>query len=214
LGLSVSRIGSKVQCPAIKEVSSELRLEYAQYREMLRLTKLRTHLSSEALERMRRGETLRELFIQPNNQPCSLAEEVILFYAFKRKILEVLPQPTLRRFINEFFENDEINENGNINEKENLKKNKIIGTIVQNLLIRNFNCDIFYIKLLNQNNLLINIFRKKESEQMLEARTSSVDVLGQLGSGIAGIRAALHVRSEGPSTFLISKGRCCIPSLS
>ena len=103
LGLSVSRIGSKVQCPAIKEVSGELRLEYAQYREMLRLTKLRTHLSSEALEKMRRGETLRELFIQPNNQPLSLAEEIVLFYAFRRKILEVLPQPTLRRFINEFF---------------------------------------------------------------------------------------------------------------
>ena len=71
--------------------------------------------------------------------------------------------------INEFFENDEINENGNINEKENLKKNKIIGTIVQNLLIRNFNCDIFYIKLLNQNNLLINIFRNENYFDLLNS---------------------------------------------
>ena len=103
LGLSVSRIGSRVQCPAIREVSGGLRLEYAQYREMLRLTKLRTHLSSEALERMHRGEILRGLFIQPNNQPLSLVEEIILFYVFKHKILEALPGPTLRRAIDGFF---------------------------------------------------------------------------------------------------------------
>jgi len=103
LGLSVSRIGSKVQSPAIKEVSAGLRLEYAQYREMLRLTKLRTRLSAEALDKMLRGEVLRELFVQPNNQPISEAEEIVLFYAFKRKILEILPQSTLKKFIEGFF---------------------------------------------------------------------------------------------------------------
>lgn len=103
LGLSVSRIGSRVHCPAIKEVSQGLRLEYAQYREMLRLTKLRTHLSSGALETMHRGEILRELFVQPNNQPLSLVEEIILFYIFKRKILEALPGPILRKAIDGFY---------------------------------------------------------------------------------------------------------------
>ncbi|MBM3244405.1 MAG: F0F1 ATP synthase subunit alpha [Candidatus Omnitrophica bacterium] len=103
LGLSVSRIGSKVQCSAIKEVSGGLRLEYAQYREMLRLTKLRTRLSPEAMEKMRRGEVLREVLIQPNNLPISEQEEIILFYAFKRKILEILPQDALKKFIPNFF---------------------------------------------------------------------------------------------------------------
>jgi F-type H+-transporting ATPase subunit alpha len=104
LGLSVSRIGSRVQYPGIREVSGGLRLEYAQYREMLRMTKLRTHLSSEALEKLRRGEALRELLMQPNNQPASYEEEMVLFYAFKRKVLEVLPPHVLKRFISEFFE--------------------------------------------------------------------------------------------------------------
>ncbi|MFA6609269.1 MAG: F0F1 ATP synthase subunit alpha [Candidatus Omnitrophota bacterium] len=103
LGLSVSRIGSKVQCPAIKEVGGGLRLEYAQYREMLRLTKLRTRLSSEASAKMRRGEALRELLIQVNNEPVSLEEEVVLFYAFKRKILEAIPKANLRKFIDGFL---------------------------------------------------------------------------------------------------------------
>ncbi|MCX5696843.1 MAG: F0F1 ATP synthase subunit alpha [Candidatus Omnitrophica bacterium] len=104
LGLSVSRIGSRVQCPAIKEVSLGLRLEYAQYREMLRLTKLRTHLSAEATERLHRGETLYELLMQPNTSPLSVEEQICLFYAFKRKILEALPPPELKKFIQGFFE--------------------------------------------------------------------------------------------------------------
>jgi F-type H+-transporting ATPase subunit alpha len=103
LGLSVSRVGSRVQYPAIRELGKGLRLEYAQYREMLRLTKLRTRLSSEALEKMQHGETLREILMQPNNCPLSAEEEIILFYAFKRKILEVVSVPFLKRFISDFF---------------------------------------------------------------------------------------------------------------
>lgn len=103
LGLSVSRIGSRVQYPAIREMGSGLRLEYAQYREMLRLTKLRTRLSAEAMEKMRRGEVLQELLMQVNNQPLSVVEESILFYAFKRKILEVVAPPALKKFISDFF---------------------------------------------------------------------------------------------------------------
>lgn len=103
LGLSVSRIGSKVQYPAIKELGRGLRLEYAQYREMLRLTKLRTRLSTEVLEKRQRGETLKELLLQANNKPICLEEEIVLFYAFKRRVLEVLPSAALKTFINSFY---------------------------------------------------------------------------------------------------------------
>jgi len=103
LGLSVSRIGSRVQYPAIKELGRGLRLEYAQYREMLRLTKLRTRLSSEAIEKMRRGEVLNELLLQANNRPLCVEEEIVLFYAFKRKILEVVSVSALKNFIENFF---------------------------------------------------------------------------------------------------------------
>lgn len=103
VGLSVSRIGSKVQCPAIKELGGGLRLEYAQYREMLRLTKLRTRLSKEATQRMKRGQALEELLTQENFFPLSQAEEIILFYAYQKKILEALPIELLKRFKNEIF---------------------------------------------------------------------------------------------------------------
>ena len=99
----MSRIGSKVQSSAVKEVSLGLRLEYAQYRETLRLTKLRTRLSTDAMEKMRRGDALRSLLMQLNGHPVSEVEEIILFYAFKRKILEVVPPHILEKFIAEFF---------------------------------------------------------------------------------------------------------------
>jgi len=103
MGLSVSRIGSRVQYPGIKDVSKGLRLEYAQYREMLRLTKLRTRLSKEAMEKMWRGEILQELLTQPHNQPISAEEEMVLFYAFKRKALEQLAPAELKKFKESFF---------------------------------------------------------------------------------------------------------------
>ncbi len=103
MGFSVSRIGSRVQYPAIKEVSSGLRLEYSQYREMLRMTKLRTRLSDEAMKKMRRGETLHEILMQPNNCPVSTPEEICLFYAFSRGVLEPLDPGSLKAFMSEFF---------------------------------------------------------------------------------------------------------------
>ena len=104
VGLSVSRIGSKVQSPAIKELGAGLRLEYAQYRDMLRLTRLRTRLSQEAAARMKRGKALEELLMQENFLPLSQAEEVILFYAYCKKILEVLTPEVLKRFTNTIFQ--------------------------------------------------------------------------------------------------------------
>jgi F-type H+-transporting ATPase subunit alpha len=70
---------------------------------MLRLTKLRTRLSAEAQEKMRRGQTLEKLLIQPNYQPVSLEEEIILFYAFKKRILEFISEEMLNKFIQEIF---------------------------------------------------------------------------------------------------------------
>jgi F-type H+-transporting ATPase subunit alpha len=104
LGLSVSRIGSKVQNEAMKEVSSRLRLEYAQFRELERLARFKTRVAREISERIRKGEVLRELFIQPAHQTISWEELVILFYAFQRNILDILPQEGLEKFKSKIYD--------------------------------------------------------------------------------------------------------------
>jgi len=126
LELSVSRIGSKVQCPAIRKLSVGLRYTYVQYRSLLRLTRLRTKLSPEATQQLQRGKALYELLIQENNSPVSQAEEIVVFYAFAQKILESISIEQVRVFKDNFFAYfckhhqslvDELNNNGQLNDE-------------------------------------------------------------------------------------------------
>jgi F-type H+-transporting ATPase subunit alpha len=104
LGLSVSRIGSKVQSEALREVSDTLRLDYAQYKELLRLMRVRTKLSTEIAEKMRRGEALTQLLIQGAHEPLGELAMAILLYAFKRKILEILSPDGLAIFCSQIMD--------------------------------------------------------------------------------------------------------------
>lgn len=103
LGLSVSRIGSKVQSEALREVSDTLRLDYAQYKELIRLMRVKTKLSTEIAEKLRRGEALTHVLIQDAHKPVSDLALVIQLYAFKRKILEILSPEGLNIFIREIM---------------------------------------------------------------------------------------------------------------
>jgi len=98
LGLSVSRIGNKVQCPAMRELSSMLRLEYIQYLDLMRVTRFKAGVSDEVNQRLKHGEVITELFIQEKTHPRALEEELILLYALRRNILEVLSKPEIEYF--------------------------------------------------------------------------------------------------------------------
>lgn len=98
LGLSVSRIGSKVQSPAIKEVSSKLQYEYAQFKELQKLTKLRARISDDIVKKINRGQTLTEILIQPANSPISEIDTILLFYAFNKGILDGLDSDKILKF--------------------------------------------------------------------------------------------------------------------
>ena len=104
LGMSVSRIGSKVQSDALREVTDTLRLDYAQYKELLRLLRVRTKLSTEISEKLRRGEALTHLMMQDAHRPVDEMTIIITFYAFKRKILEILSPEGLSVFNREIME--------------------------------------------------------------------------------------------------------------
>ena len=90
-GLSVSRIGSRAQCSAMRELSGKIRLEYLQYQELLRMTTMKADLSAEAEKRLRRGEMLTFLFTQNKSRPSSLAEQVIFLYAVRSGALDGVP---------------------------------------------------------------------------------------------------------------------------
>jgi len=101
-GLSVSRIGNRAQCAAMKELSGMLRLEYLQYQELQRMTAMKSDVSGEAENRLKRGELIMQLFTQNKATPSSLPEQVVFLFAIRRGLLDPLPE-SWQRFKEEIF---------------------------------------------------------------------------------------------------------------
>lgn len=132
LGLSVSRIGSKVQSEALRDVSKPLRLEYLRWRELERATKLRTNLSEEATKQLRSGTVLRELLIQEKSKPVDTEEQIVMFYAYRLGALTTHSVADLRRFKREFYSFLKARRPGII---EELKANPVLGGHVRDALM-------------------------------------------------------------------------------
>jgi F-type H+-transporting ATPase subunit alpha len=81
VGLSVSRVGSAAQSKAIKKVSSTLKLDLAQYREMAAFSQFASDLDEKTRNLLSRGDLLSQLLKQPQYAPVSLGEQVISLYA-------------------------------------------------------------------------------------------------------------------------------------
>jgi len=101
-GLSVSRIGSKAQWPAMRELSGRLRLEYVQYQELLQMTQLRTNLSGEAEMRLKRGEAITAVLVQDKHQPVPMEDQIMHLYALRRGVLDELSTAQSKQFKREF----------------------------------------------------------------------------------------------------------------
>ncbi len=108
IGLSVSRVGTKVQTKAMKKVSSKLRLEFIQFKELLRLSKLQTGgQSEETREKLNAGKVLQALLTQPPSAPVSQDVQVVAFLAKDKGLLKKFEtQEQAREFlgrVDEFF---------------------------------------------------------------------------------------------------------------
>jgi F-type H+-transporting ATPase subunit alpha len=88
VGFSVSRVGGAAQSAAMRELSGTLRLELAQYEEVLHFARFGTEVDEATQLQIRRGERLRALLNQPPNRPLSLAAEVTLLSAAVHGLLD------------------------------------------------------------------------------------------------------------------------------
>lgn len=87
-GLSVSRVGSNAQTKAMKRVSSSLKLELAQYHEMLTFAQFGSDLDASTKKIIDHGAKLTQLLIQPQYQPMSMENQVLSLYAAKNGFLD------------------------------------------------------------------------------------------------------------------------------
>lgn len=82
-GLSVSRVGRAAQPKAMRKVSSSLRIDLAQYREMAVFSRFGSDLDSATRHLLESGERLTNLLTQPKRVHYTLSEKVALLLCFK-----------------------------------------------------------------------------------------------------------------------------------
>ncbi len=103
VGLSVSRVGGSAQTKAMKKVAGKLRLEMAQYRELAAFAQFGSDLDKATLSQLRRGERLVEILKQPQYQPMSMPDQVMIIYAGTNRYLDEVPLNKVREFQSQFL---------------------------------------------------------------------------------------------------------------
>jgi len=71
-GISVSRVGGNAQIKAMKQVSSKIKLELAQYRELASFSQFGSDVDKETKARLDHGVVLMEILKQPQYQPIAM----------------------------------------------------------------------------------------------------------------------------------------------
>jgi F-type H+-transporting ATPase subunit alpha len=81
VGLSVSRVGGDAMTRAMKQVSGRLRLDMAAFRELAAFAQFGADLDKSTQQQLSRGQHLQEILKQPQYEPVSLEDQVILIFA-------------------------------------------------------------------------------------------------------------------------------------
>jgi proton translocating ATP synthase F1 alpha subunit len=80
VGLSVSRVGSAAQFKAMKQIAGTLKLELAQYREVMEFAKFGANLDAATKQQLHRGARLVETLKQGQYNPLEVAMQVAYIY--------------------------------------------------------------------------------------------------------------------------------------
>ena len=99
-GISVSRVGSAAQIPAMKKVSGSLKLTYSQYRELQAFSQFGSDLDKDTKERLAKGERVVEVLKQGKNTPLSAEDQVVILYAVTNNLLRDVPVSRIAEFEN------------------------------------------------------------------------------------------------------------------
>jgi len=87
-GLSVSRVGSAAQNKVLKGMAGSLKLELAQFREVIGFTKLGFVLDDATKQLVDRGIRLTRLLVQKRSKPVSMDKQVLFLYSALKGYLD------------------------------------------------------------------------------------------------------------------------------
>jgi F-type H+-transporting ATPase subunit alpha len=100
--LSVSRVGGAAQTKAIKKMTRALRLELAQYHDLLDFAQFGTELDEISQRRLARGERAVEILRQPQYKTYSFVDQSLILYLLREKFLDALPVKNVQAYVGQF----------------------------------------------------------------------------------------------------------------
>lgn len=103
-GVSVSRVGGSAQIKAMKQVASKVKLELAQYNELLAFAQFGSDLDKATRDQLNRGSKIMEVLKQPQYSPYKVEEQVISFYCVTNGYFDDIPNEKLRIFEKDLIE--------------------------------------------------------------------------------------------------------------
>jgi F-type H+-transporting ATPase subunit alpha len=98
VGNSVSRVGGSAQVKAMRQVAGSLRLDLAQFRELAAFAQFGSDLDKATLNQLNRGRRLVEVLKQPQYQPLSVEQQVVIIYAATNGFLDSVEVDQVRAY--------------------------------------------------------------------------------------------------------------------
>lgn len=97
-GISVSRVGGAAQIKAMKQVASKVKLELAQYNELLTFAQFGSDLDKATKAQLDRGNRIMEILKQAQYHPYPVEEQVVSFFGVTNGYLDSIPVEKVKVF--------------------------------------------------------------------------------------------------------------------
>jgi F-type H+/Na+-transporting ATPase subunit alpha len=91
IGRSVSRVGGKAQLPAYRAVTGDLRLFYSQFEELEVFSRFGSRIDERTKQILARGRAVREALKQPQYDPLSATEQIVVLLAATEGLFDNVP---------------------------------------------------------------------------------------------------------------------------
>lgn len=103
-GISVSRVGGAAQIKAMKQVASKVKLELAQYNELLTFAQFGSDLDKATKAQLDRGNRIMEILKQAQYHPYPVEEQVVSFYLVTNGYLDSIAIEKVKVFEQDLLE--------------------------------------------------------------------------------------------------------------
>jgi F-type H+-transporting ATPase subunit alpha len=102
-------VGGNAQIKAMKQVAGQLRLDLAQYRELVTFAQFGTELDKASQAQLDRGVRLTEVLKQGQYEPLPVEKQILIIYAGNRGFLDEFEVDVIKEYerrLYEHFENE------------------------------------------------------------------------------------------------------------